>query len=132
MSLSPLLNASLVIQIHTFFAIAAVLLTIAIFTLPRGSTAHRWMGWTWVTLMAIVALSSFGIHGISLIGPFGPIHILSVFVLFQLVVNVRAARTRNIRAHARGMNLLTLGALVGAGAFTFLPGRIMYQVVTGG
>lgn len=131
MSLSPLLNASPVIQIHTFFAIAAVILTIAIFTLPRGSTAHRWMGWTWVTLMAIVALSSFGIHGISLIGPFGPIHILSVFVLFQLVVNVRAARTRNIRGHARGMKLLTLGALVGAGAFTFLPGRIMYQVVTG-
>ncbi|MFT6091460.1 DUF2306 domain-containing protein [Sulfitobacter sp.] len=132
MSLSPLLSTSLAIQIHAFLAIAAVVLTIAIFTLPRGSTAHRWMGWSWVTLMAIVALSSFGIHEIRMVGPFGPIHILSAFVLFQLVINIRAARTKNIRAHARGMKLLTLGALVGAGAFTFLPGRIMYQVVAGG
>jgi uncharacterized membrane protein len=132
MSLSPLLNASLAIQIHTFLAITAVILTVAIFTLPRGSTAHRWIGWSWVTLMAIVALSSFGIHGIRMIGPFGPIHILSAFVLFQLAVNVRAAKTKDIRAHARGMKLLTLGALVGAGAFTFLPGRIMYQMVAGG
>ena len=30
------------------------------------------------------------------------------------------------------MKMLTLGALVGAGASTFLPGRIMYQVMTGG
>ncbi|MBW4961198.1 DUF2306 domain-containing protein [Sulfitobacter sp. CW3] len=132
MSLSPLLNASLAIQIHAFLAIAAVVLTIAIFTLPRGSTAHRWMGWSWVTLMAIVALSSFGIHEIRMVGPFGPIHILSDFVLFQLVINIRATRTKNIRAHSRGMKLLSLGALVGAGAFTFLPGRIMYQVVAGG
>ncbi|SFS99709.1 Uncharacterized membrane protein [Sulfitobacter marinus] len=132
MSLSPLLNASLVIQIHAFLAIAAVILTLAIFTLPRGSTAHRWMGWSWTAMIAIVALSSFGIHEIRMLGPLGPIHILSAFVLFQLVVNLRAARAKNIRAHARGMKLLTLGALVGAGAFTFLPGRIMYQVVTGG
>ena len=81
--------------------------------------------------MAIVALSSFAINEIRLLGPFGPIHTLSAFVLYQLLVNIRAARARRIRAHARGMKLLTLGALMDAGAFTFMPGRIMYQVVTG-
>jgi uncharacterized membrane protein len=131
MSLSPLLSASPVIQIHAFLAIAAVLLTCAIFSLKRGTAAHRWLGWFWVILMAIVALSSFAINEIRLLGPFGPIHILSAFVLYQLVVNIRAARSRCIRAHVRGKKLLTLGALMDAGAFTFMPGRIMYQVVTG-
>ena len=132
MSLNPLLNAPLVVQIHAFLAIAAVVLTVAIFSLRRGSRVHRWMGWTWVGLMAIVAASSFAINDIRMVGPFSPIHLLSVFVLFQLVVNVRAARSHRVRAHARGMKLLTLGALVGAAAFTFMPGRIMYQVVAGG
>lgn len=90
------------------------------------------MGWSWVILMAVVAFSSFGIHEIAMFGAFSPIHLLSAFVLFQLVVNIRAARSKRIHAHARNMKLLTLGALVGAGGFTFLPGRIMYQVVTGG
>lgn len=132
MSLSPLLGASVVIQIHAFLAIAATFLTIAIFSLERGSSAHRWMGWTWVILMGVVALSSFAINDMRVIGPFGPIHLLSAFVLFQLVVNIRAARSKRIRAHARGMKGLAIGALLVAGGFTFLPGRIMYQVVTGG
>lgn len=132
MSLSPLLHASLIIQIHAFLAIAAALLTVAIFTLKRGTQAHRWMGWTWVTLMGIVALSSFGINEMRLIGPFGPIHLLSAYVIFQLILSVRAARSKQIRAHARGMKGLTFGALVVAGGFTFMPGRIMYQVITGG
>ena len=109
MSVNPLLNAPLVVQIHTFLAIAAVVLTVAIFSLRRGSQAHRWMGWTWVGLMAIVAASSFAINDIRMVGPFSPIHLLSVFVLFQLIVNVRAARSHSVRAHARGMKLLTLG-----------------------
>jgi len=132
MSLNPLLNAPLVVQIHAFLAIAAVALTLTIFSLKRGSQAHRWMGWTWVGLMAIVAASSFAINDIRMVGPFSLIHLLSVFVLCQLVVNVRAARSHRVRAHATGMKMLTLGALVGAGASTFLPGRIMYQVMTGG
>ncbi len=132
MSLSPLLNAGPIIQIHAILAVAAVLLTVAIFSFKKGTLAHRCMGWAWVSLMAIVALSSFAINEIRIIGPFSPIHLLSAFVLYQLWVQVRAARSKRIRAHARGMKLLTFGALLGAGAFTFLPGRIMYQMVTGG
>ena len=132
MTLSPLLGASLVIQIHAFLAMAAVLLTIAIFSLKRGTAAHRWMGWTWVILMGVVALSSFAINDMRVIGPFSPIHLLSAFVLFQLVVNVRAARSKRVLAHARGMKGHSFGALLVSGGFTFLPGRIMYQVVTGG
>ena len=132
MSFAPLLNASLLIQIHTLCALIAVGVVIAIFSIRRGSKAHKVLGWIWVIAMAMAALSSFWIHEIRLIGPFSPIHLLSIITLVSLVMNIRAARAHNIRAHQRGMKSLVFGALILAGAFTFLPGRIMYQVFLGG
>jgi uncharacterized membrane protein len=41
------------------------------------------------------------------------------------------ARAGKIRAHRRAMILLFWLALVLTGLFTFAPGRIMHQVVTG-
>jgi len=90
------------------------------------------MGRAWVTAMAVVALSSFAIFEIRLLGPFSPIHLLSLFTLVQLGVAVRAARRGDIALHRRVMKGLVFGVLMLAGAFTFLPGRIMYAVVTGG
>lgn len=132
MTLTPLFNATPVIQIHTALAVFAVALTIAIFTIRRGSPAHRILGWIWVLSMAGVALSSFWISDIRLIGPFSPIHLLSVFVLLQLVSAVRAARSGQVQRHRQTMRGLVFGALIGAGAFTFLPGRVMYQIFLGG
>lgn len=131
LSLDPLLAQSGWIQSHAFLALGLLPLTLAIFALPRGSRLHRILGWTWVIGMAGVALSSFAIHDIRLIGPFSPIHGLSLFTLVILVTGVRAARGHRIAQHRQTMKGLTLGALLGAGAFTLLPGRVMYQVVFG-
>jgi uncharacterized membrane protein len=112
--------------------LVALGVVIAIFRIRRGSPAHKMLGWLWVGAMALTALSSFWIHEIKLVGPFSPIHLLSILTLFSLVVNVRAARSRHTKAHQRGMKSLVFGALILAGAFTFLPGRIMHQVFLGG
>lgn len=132
MSLDPLLSAPLVVQIHAFLAFAAIALAVAIFTLRKGSGWHRILGWTWVVAMASVATSSFWIHDLRWFGPFGPIHALSVFTLGNLVLGVRAARRKNVALHRLTMRSLVFGALIVAGAFTFVPGRIMFQVVSGG
>jgi len=132
MTLAPLAKAFLVIQIHTVLALGAVLLTVGIFAIRKGSPLHRVMGWAWVIMMAIVALSSFGIHEIRMVGPFSPIHLLSAFTLWSLVVGVGHARSHRVKQHKRRMTALVFGALIVAGAFTFLPGRIMFQVVSGG
>lgn len=132
MTLHPLLNATPIIQLHTALAILAVALTCAIFSIRRGTPAHRSLGWCWVLSMGGVALSSFWIFEIRLIGPFSPIHLLSVLVLVLLFSAVRAARTGKLQRHRKIMHGLVFGALIGAGAFTFLPGRTMYQVVLGG
>lgn len=130
-SFAPLLNQPLWVQAHAFAALALIPLTIAIFSLPRGSRLHRVLGWSWVAGMAAVALSSFAIQDIRLIGPFSPIHGLSVFTLVMLVLAVRAARGHRVKAHRQRMKGLTFGALLGAGLFTLLPGRVMYQVMFG-
>ena len=132
MSLDPLLNASPVIQIHAFMAFFAVALTIAIFTRPKGSRYHRVLGWSWVISMGLVAISSFWISDMPWVGPFGPIHLISLFTLFSLVKGVLAARGHRVAQHRQTMRALVFGALIVAGAFTILPGRIMFQVVTGG
>ena len=132
MTLQPLRDAGPIVQIHAGMALAAVLLTLAIFTLRRGTSLHKGLGRIWVAAMAVVALSSFWITELRMLGPFSPIHLLSIYVLFQLVIGIRAARQGDIARHRAAMKGMAFWGLVVAGAFTFFPGRTMYQVVLGG
>ena len=131
MSLTPLLEAPGTIPLHAFAAMAAFVLGIVQFAAPKGTLPHRTIGWIWVLLMFAVAISSFWIHQIRLVGPFSPIHLLSIWVPIMLVVAVVAARRHNVRRHRITMLWLFAGALVIAGLFTFMPGRIMHAVVFG-
>jgi uncharacterized membrane protein len=130
-SLAPLLNAASQIPLHAFAAMAAFVLGIVQLAAPKGTLPHRTLGWIWVTLMAIVAVSSFWIHQIRLVGPWSPIHLLSVFTLVTLPLAVWKAHRHEVADHRRIMTLIFTGALVIAGLFTLLPGRIMHAVVFG-
>jgi uncharacterized membrane protein len=81
--------------------------------------------------MGVVALSSFWIHTIRLVGPWSPIHLLSVFTLAVLPLGVWRAHTHRVADHRRIMIFIFAGALVVAGLFTLLPGRIMHRVFLG-
>ncbi|MFX9703648.1 DUF2306 domain-containing protein, partial [Acinetobacter baumannii] len=94
---------------------------------PKGTLPHRTIGWIWVALMAVVAASSFFIHELRLIGPWSPIHLLSIFSAVMLVLGVWYARRHNGRGHKITMISIFAGALVIAGLFAFLPGRIMHS-----
>lgn len=65
------------------------------------------------------------------VGPFSPIHLLSIFTLAMLPLAVWRAHTHRVTDHRRIMILLFTGALVVAGLFTLVPGRIMHQVFFG-
>jgi uncharacterized membrane protein len=131
MSLAPLLNASPVVQLHAFSAMAAFALGLVQFAAPKGTLPHRTIGFVWVALLATISVSSFWIHTIRLWGPFSPIHLISIFTLCMLPLAVYAAHTHRVGAHKRAMTSIFLGALVIAGIFTFLPGRIMHAVAFG-
>jgi uncharacterized membrane protein len=131
MTLSPLLDASPAIVLHATAAMAAFALGIVQFAAPKGTIPHRTVGWIWVGLMLAVALSSFLIHQIRLWGPWSPIHLLSIFTLLSLPLAVWAAHRHDVARHRRAMISIFLGALLIAGVFTLLPGRIMHAVVFG-
>lgn len=131
MSLAPLLTAAPAIPLHAFAAMAAFVLGLVQFAAPKGTLPHRTIGWIWVVLMAVVAASSFWIHQSRLIGPFSPIHVLSIFTLAVLPLAVWRAHAHRVADHGLMMIFILAGALVVAGLFTLLPGRIMHRVVFG-
>jgi uncharacterized membrane protein len=131
MSLAPLLDAAPAIPVHAFAAMAAFALGLVQFAAPKGTLPHRTIGWIWVGLMVTVAASSLWIHEIRLFGPWSPIHLLSIFTLIMLPVAVWRARRHRVADHRRIMTMTFVGALVIAGLFTLLPGRIMHAVVFG-
>jgi uncharacterized membrane protein len=131
MSLTPLLNAAPEVQVHAFAAITAFALGVVQLSAPKGTLPHRTLGWVWVVLMLVISASSFLIHGIRMWGPWSLIHILSVFTPIMLVLGVLAARGHRVRTHKITMMSIFAGALVLAGLFTLVPGRIMHSVVFG-
>ncbi len=131
MNLAPLFNALPPIPLHAIAAIAAFVLGVVQLAAPKGTLPHRTLGWIWVLLMAAVAVSSFWIHRIRLVGPWSPIHLLSIFTLVMLPLGVWRAHRHDVNAHRWTMIGIFTGALVIAGLFTFVPGRIMHAVLFG-
>ena len=131
MTLAPLLAVSPAIQMHAFAAMTAFVLGVVQLSAPKGTIPHRTIGWIWVLLMLAVSISAFWIHQLRLWGPWSPIHLLATFTLIMLPIGVLHARRHRVVSHRWTMIGIFAGALVIAGIFTFVPGRIMYAVVTG-
>lgn len=133
MTLQPLFDAAAPIPLHALAAMAAFVLGVVQLAAPKGRLPHRVLGWIWVALMATVAISSFWIHGHSfrLWRSWSPIHLLSILVPVMLVLAVIRARRHHVRAHAIFMTSIFTGALVVAGLFTLVPGRIMNTAMFG-
>jgi uncharacterized membrane protein len=127
-SLAPLLNAPPAIQLHAFAALTAFALGIVQLAAPKGTLPHRAVGWSWVVLMAVVSVSAFFIHELRVWGPWSPIHLLAIFTLAALPLAVLHARGHRVPKHRNAMIAIFTGALVVAGIFTFLPGRVMHAV----
>ena len=131
MTLDSPLSAQQLIPVHAIAALVAMLLGGLQLWEPKGTRNHRTLGYIWVGLMAIVAFSGFFIHVLKLVGTFSPIHLLSAYTLASLWYAIRAARRADIKRHRQIMVALFWMALILTGFFTFWPGRVMYQVVTG-
>ena len=125
--LTPLLEAGLAVQVHVLAALSAFFVGLLILLAPKGFGLHRTLGWTWVTAMAVTAISSFLLTGM-FENAYSPIHALSAWTLIGLPFGVAAARRKDIQKHRQQMTGMFVGAMVVAGLFTFLPGRLMWQL----
>ncbi len=114
--------------IHVGTVIPALFLGAPILLMKKGTSLHKALGRIWATLMMTTAISSFWLTG--LIGGIGPIHIFSIVTIFSIPWAIYNARIGNLLAHQRAMTGPYIGLFI-AGLFSFLPGRLMGNLVFG-
>lgn len=131
MSLTPLLETSWFIQVHTALALVAVALGPFVIHRQRRDRLHKVTGYIWVSAMLGVAISAFFIPStvLPILGPFGPIHLLAVLAIINIVQGMRAIYRRNIRGHEAALKGLYWQGLAIAGLLTVLPGRVLNEVL---
>ena len=122
--------APAVIRLHIAAAVLAFLVGAVLLLNVKGTTLHKTLGWTWVIAMGTTAASSLLIKVINP-GHWSFIHFLSGWVLIALPIAIVAIKRKNVGLHRRLMTGVFVGGLVIAGAFTFAPGRLMFQVFFG-
>lgn len=130
MNIKPLLEAGLAIQLHVAAAAIAIALTAVILIVKRGTPAHKYVGRAWVAMLGIICISSFWITGMNG-SSYSWIHLLSAWTLLGLTQAVWAVRAGKIRVHKYAMISTMVGALLGAGFFALMPGRMMSAVLFG-
>jgi uncharacterized membrane protein len=128
-NLGLLAVAPIQIQIHVAAVFTALAVGTTLMLGLKGDTVHRTLGWVWVVAMTTAAISSLFIHRAN--GGFSFLHLFAGWTLIALPMAVFAARKHNVRLHSRTMTGLFVGGLLIAGAFAFMPGRLMWQMVFG-
>jgi uncharacterized membrane protein len=131
MNIGLLLHAPLPIQIHLLtvlpaFAIGTWLVAFS----GKGSRTHRLLGAFYLILMTITAIAACFIRSVGG-GYLTPIHLLIPLTLFGVVSAIRCERQGNIAGHRRAMLGVYFGGLILAGAFAFMPGRLLHRVFFG-
>ena len=125
---TPFLAAPAMVKAHVVSAVTAFFTGLILLAGVKGNLMHRTLGYGWVVAMAATAISSF-----MLFGPVGSylslIHALSAWTLIGLPMGIAAARGGRIRAHARHMTGMFTGGMLIAGLFTFLPCRLMWDLL---
>ena len=126
-----------VIATHSAAALLALFMGAAIFSGRKGTPLHRRLGWVYVGLMAVVATTAAFIQDINP-GRYSLIHLLILVTIVGLWWSLRGIRryrrTRNprhLRQHIVAMISTFFFALVLAGVFTLLPGRIFHRLLFG-
>lgn len=121
-------EASWALYIHVVTVVAALFLGAPILLMKKGTALHKALGRIWATLMMTTAITSFWLTGLT--GGIGPIHIFSVVTLVSIPLAIYHIRKGNIIGHQRAMTGPYIGLFV-AGLFSFLPGRMMGNLVFG-
>jgi uncharacterized membrane protein len=114
-----------VLRLHVAAALSALLIGCALLVGVKGRSFHKIAGSAWAVCMMTVAISSFWLlnHG-----RFSIIHFLSGWVTIAVPMALAAVRRRDLKTHRTMMTQIFMGGLIIAGAFTFVPGRLMWRL----
>lgn len=121
------------IMIHLATVLPALFLGPFILLRRKGDDTHRLLGRIWAVLLLVTAIASAFIRapGGGIMGTgYSPIHIFTVWTLVNVPLGVWLARKGHVAQHRGVMTGLYIGLCV-AGAFTFIPGRLLGNLVFG-
>lgn len=129
LDLEPFWAAPFLTQLHlATVLIALVLGPIQLFG-PKGTPAHRLIGWIWATAMMITAVATLFIREINH-GQLSPIHFFSFWTIISLPLGVWFAKRGMIGAHRGTMSGLYVGLII-AGLLSAAPGRLTWDIFFG-
>lgn len=117
-----------IVPTHLIGALVALVLGAMVLAMPKGTARHKLLGRIWVVIMLTVSISSFWIRDLT--GGFSWIHGLSVFTIFCLIMAIWGIRTGRVATH-RGFMIGTFVGLLGAGAGTLAPDRVIGDFLRG-
>ena len=130
-----------IIYTHASFALMAVPLGLFIFLNKKGTKQHRLVGRVWVFLLAIVSVTALFITSPMTDTALNPrlyswIHVLIPFTISQFIYSIWSIRqfkatrlAKHKNAQIRSMIGVYVGALLVAGAFTLMPGRMLHEML---
>ncbi|GAA4712982.1 hypothetical protein GCM10023325_05810 [Sphingomonas lutea] len=111
---------------HLATVIPALPLGAYVFLTRKGGARHKLLGKIWLSLMFVTAVSTIFIRNVN-DGAFSWIHLFTLLTFIAIPYALVSARRGDIAAHRRHLRNFFLGSLIVAGAFTFVPGRTMWQ-----
>lgn len=117
-----------------YFHLATILpaFVIGTYLIParKGTPSHKFLGKTYMLLMLITAFITLFMPakvGPAFWGHFGFIHLLSFLVIYSVPAAFFAVLSGDIKKHKANMISLYIGGILIAGAFAFMPGRLLYE-----
>lgn len=111
---------------HLATVIPAIPLGAYLFLAKKGGPRHKLLGKVWLALMFVTAVATIFIRNVN-DGDFSWIHLFTLLTLVSVPQVILTARRGQFDAHRKAVRNFFLGSLVVAGAFSFLPGRTMWQ-----
>ncbi|MEO0357930.1 MAG: DUF2306 domain-containing protein [Pseudomonadota bacterium] len=123
MTLTPYLQAPVIVQIHVLLAATALFIGPFVLWRTRRDRLHKALGYVWVLGMGGAAISALFIKSHFTAIGLGPIHLLSLYTLWGIYIAMAAIFRRDVKTHRDTMQAMYVRGLCLAGAFNFLPGR---------
>lgn len=120
--------------LHLVTIIPCVFLGAYLLMVKKGTQIHKFLGRIYMVLMLITAIITLFMQaqvGPRIFNHFGFLHLFSVLTIYSVPTAYIAIKKGQVNKHKWKMILLYFGAIVIAGAFTFVPGRYLYEVFFG-
>lgn len=120
--------------LHLYTVVPCVFIGGFLLVIKKGTKIHKQLGRIYMILMlftAIVTLFMPAYVGPTLFNHFGWIHLFSFLTLWTVPTAYLAIKKGDVKSHKRKMILLYFGAIIIAGAFTFMPGRYLHNLFFG-